>query len=175
MVEGLRLVGLSESSSSSPCPSRGSQSRIPNCLSHPDNCWRSPRRRLHNLRTAFASVLSLAQHWSAAWCLEETSCVSVCAHCLLSWYWAPTERAWLRSLHCCIGCLNTWTKILLRMLFSRLNSPGCLSFSSQERCSRSFTILVALLCTLSSRSMSLLQWGSQIWRQCSRYDLSSAE
>ena len=27
-----------------------------------------------------------AQHRSAAWCSEGTSCVPLCAHCLLSWH-----------------------------------------------------------------------------------------
>lgn len=32
---------------------------------------------------------------TAAWCSEGTFCVPVCAHCLLSWHWAPPRRAWL--------------------------------------------------------------------------------
>ena len=38
------------------------------------------------------SITCTAQKCS--WCSEGTSCVPVCAHCLLSWHWAPLKRPW---------------------------------------------------------------------------------
>jgi len=42
------------------------------------------------------SITCTAQKCS--WCSEGTSCVPVCAHCLLSWHRAPPRRAWLCPL-----------------------------------------------------------------------------
>jgi len=36
---------------------------------------------------------------SVSQCSEGTSCVSVCAHYLLSCYWAPLKRAWFHPLY----------------------------------------------------------------------------
>ncbi|KAK4832076.1 hypothetical protein QYF61_020632 [Mycteria americana] len=58
------------------------------------------------------------------------------------------------------------------LLFSRLNNPSSLSLSSQERCSISLIIFVALLWTCSNRSMSFLCRGLQSWTQYWRWGLT---
>lgn len=40
-----------------------------------------------------ARTSSHVQHRSTSWCLDGTSCLPVCAHCPLSWHWAPLKRA----------------------------------------------------------------------------------
>lgn len=68
------------------------------------------------------------------WCSQGTFCVPACAHCLLSWYWAPLRRAWLH---------------LLATLPSNIyGSPSSLSLSSWESCSSPFIFLMALHWTL---------------------------
>jgi len=47
---------------------------------------------------------------SVTWCLGGTSCVSVCAHCLLSCHWAPLKRVCLHPL-CTLPsgiCVHWW-------------------------------------------------------------------
>lgn len=68
-------------------------------------------------------------------CSDRASCVSVCALCLLSCYWAPVKRAWLHPLSTHLSSIyNIYIdKILLSLCFSRLNSLRSLSLSSQQR------------------------------------------
>jgi len=61
------------------------------------------------------------------------------------------------------------------LLFSKLNSPNSLSFSSQERGSSPQIIFVALLWTRSNSSMSFLCWGLHSWMQDSGWGLTRAE
>ena len=56
-----------------------------------------------------------------------------------------------------------------------LNRLKPLSLSLQGRCSRPFIIFVALLCTLSRRSLSFLYCKTQNWTQYSRWILSREE
>ncbi|KAK0688829.1 E41L5 protein, partial [Pygoscelis papua] len=100
-------------------------------------------------------------------CLSGISCISVCAHCLLSCLWARLRRVRLLSLCPPSGFLHTG-KILLSFLFSRLNSPSSLSLSFYVRCSRPFIVFVTLCCSPSSMSMFLLSWGAQSCAQHSR-------
>lgn len=60
------------------------------------------------------------------------------------------------SLHPCIRCLYTWVRHSLCLLFSKLNRPSSLSFSSYHTCSSPFIIFMALCWSLSSMSMSLI-------------------
>jgi len=49
--------------------------------------------------------------------------------------------------------------------FSWLNNLNSLSLSSQQKCSSPQIIFVALLWTVSNRSMCFLCWGLQSWKQ----------
>jgi len=65
------------------------------------------------LWAACAGVWLCFQWKSAVWCLEETSCVLVCAYCLLSWHWAPwTEPSFVLFTLSLQAFINT-DKILL--------------------------------------------------------------
>lgn len=57
---------------------------------HPGSFWRSSKR-LHSLRGGCVNIPAPVHCKSVCWGSEETS---VCVHCLLSWLWAPLERAW---------------------------------------------------------------------------------
>ena len=50
------------------------------------------------LSATCASAWSPPQWKNVFWCVEGTSCVSVCAHCFWSCHWAPLKRAWLCPL-----------------------------------------------------------------------------
>jgi len=69
------------------------------------------------LWAACARLQSHTQHRSAAWCSGGTSCVPVCAHCLLSWHWAGTIL-FASSLQVFIHI----DEIPWSLLFSQLNS-----------------------------------------------------
>jgi len=107
-------------------------------------------------------------------CLSGISCVSICAHCLLCFQWAPLRRVWLRLLYSPHQVFMHTGKIPLSLLFSRLNSPSTLSFCLYVRCSKPSVILMALSWPCPNMSMSLLYWGAQSWTQYSRC-LTSAE
>jgi len=65
----------------------------------PCSFWISPRMEmLQSAETTCVSVQPSMQYRSASWCSAETSCVPVCAHCLLSWHWAQLKRVWLHPL-----------------------------------------------------------------------------
>ena len=87
------------------CSSKNTQSRVTG--PHPGDFWRSPRRRPHSIWAACATAPSPTQQRNVSWCSERTSCVVVCAHCLLSWRWAPlTKSLPLSSLpHLCIAAV----------------------------------------------------------------------
>uniref|UniRef100_A0A8C3JB82 Symplekin n=1 Tax=Calidris pygmaea TaxID=425635 RepID=A0A8C3JB82_9CHAR len=71
--------------------------------------------------------------------------------------------------------LSAFRRSPLSLLLSRLKSPSSLSLSSSGRCSNPLIIFDALRWTLSSSSLSLLNWGAQNWSQCSNGGLPSAE
>lgn len=108
---------------------------------------------LNNFWAACASAPSPGQHRRAAWWLDRTSWVPVCAHC------PPMSRALLHLVGPLLQAFTDITKTPLSLLFFRLDSLSSLSLCSQDRCSRPFTILVALHQTLVSIPMSLLYWG----------------
>ena len=69
-------------------------------------------------------------------------------------------------VHLAIRCIllrSPWS-----LVSSRLNSPGPFSLSSHVRCSKPLIVVVALCCTLSSKSTSVLYWGAQHRIQHSR-------
>lgn len=108
--------------------------------------------------------------------LEEASCVSVSAYCLLSSHWAPIKRAWLHLLHFLARNLQTLIRCPISILFSMQNSlTHSLSHSSGHRCSCPVVILVALCQILSGTSMFVLFWGSKNWTKQSRCDLAIAK
>lgn len=82
---------------------------------------------------------------TVSWWLKGASCVSVCAHCLCSWHWAPLKEAWL-----CLLCI-----IPSHIYRHWWNPPfpgwtvSALSFSSEERCSSPFIILLDFHWSLS--------------------------
>lgn len=89
----LRLAGPSGSTCSNPCSSRAIQSTV----TRPTSKLLLKIFKEENpqsLRGTCASAMAPTQHRSAS-CSEGASCVSVCAHCLFSWCWAPLKRAWL--------------------------------------------------------------------------------
>jgi len=63
-------------------------------------------------------------------------------------------------------------EIPLSLLFSWLNRPGSLSLSLEQRCSSTFSVLVALPWTVSSMSRSLSYWGTKTWAQSKLSELS---
>lgn len=63
----------------------------------------------------------------------------------------------------------------LSFLFSRLDKPSSLSLSSQKRFSSALPMFIALHWTLSSNSLSFLNWGAQNWVRYSRHGLIRAE
>ena len=74
----------------------------------PNNFWISPRRETPQpLWATCDSAQSPSQQKSVSWCSDRTCCVSVFAHCLLSFHWAlgaePVSRVFLTAIYWCIG------------------------------------------------------------------------
>lgn len=82
------------------------------------------------------------------------------------------KNLFLSSFHARFTCLAT---LLLSLVFSRLKSPRCSSFSSPVRCSSLLNIFVSLFWNLSNTSISLLHCRAQNQTQYTRYGLSSAK
>lgn len=88
----------------------------------------------HNPRWPFSDLmlesqniplLSPAQHRSATWCSNRHSFVPICAHCHLSWPWAPLKTACLQPLCTFLsGIYEHWSS--LHLLFFRLKSSSSL-------------------------------------------------
>jgi len=154
ITESLRLEGTSGGHLvQSPFTSRDTWSHLLRSMSK----WLLRRQTPQTLQH------SAAQHSSASWCSNGTSCVPVCAHCLLSWHWASLQRVSLHSLRTHpSGIYRHWWDPL-SLIFYRLSSPSFLSLSSQEGFSCPFTILMALCWTFSSMSLSVLSWEAQNW------------
>lgn len=94
----------------------------------------------------------LTQWKTVSWYSEGTSCVSVCAHCLWSWHWAPLKRVWLQPLYNLPTSSYThWEPFLLYA-----DETSSLSLCSQKKCHNLFITLVALRWTTSTVFMSLL-------------------
>lgn len=51
-----------------------------------------PRRTPHSLGSTFGSALSPIEWKIVSWCSIGTSCIPLCAHCLLSHSWAPLKK-----------------------------------------------------------------------------------
>lgn len=104
--------------------------------SHPEQdawgCWRSPGRRPHSLWAACASALSL-HNAEVLLVFRGIHCITICAHGLLSWHWAPFKRAQLHPL-CTfpLAMYRYWWDPPCH-LFSRLSSLSSFSLSSWER------------------------------------------
>jgi len=150
ITEWLGLAGASGPICSNPCTSRDTQRRVPRAVSR----WLleiSKKETPQPLWETCASAPLPAQHRSASWCSEGTP---VCAHCLLSWHWAPLTTAWPPPL--CTPC-QIFMDIDRKPLFSRMNSPSFPCLSSQQWCSRPFIILVAYSRLCSACSGSSLQ------------------
>lgn len=60
-------------------------------------------------------------------------CVSIQAHCLLSCHWTLPKRARSHPLDTCLQIFISIDEISPSVVFSRLNSPGSLSWSSYRR------------------------------------------
>jgi len=76
------------------------------------------------------SATSPAEHRSAAWHLDRTSWIPVCALCLLSWHRAPLERAWLFPV-CNLPSgtyRHLWDPPWASLLQAELESPHSRSF-----------------------------------------------
>lgn len=67
------------------------------------------------------------------------------------------------------------SKVLLTLLFPRLNSHSSLSFCSYKRGSCALIIFVSLRGTCSAKSISAFYWGAQNWTPNSRGGLTRAE
>jgi len=80
----------------------------------------------------------------------------------------------LSTLFSSIRCVEALIRFLLS-LFSSLNSPMSLSFSSKGRCSSPLVIFVTLCWTVFRRPLSFLNWRIQNWTQYSRYGLTRTE
>lgn len=66
-------------------------------------------------------------------------------------------------------------KILLNLLFCRLNGPSALGLSSHERGSSPLTVFLSLCWTCSRKSVFFFHWGDQNWTQYPRCGLARAE
>lgn len=91
---------------------------------------------------------------------------AVFAHCLLYYDRALLKRAWFDSLCAISSGIYIHLTISLSFLFSKLNSSGCVSLSSFEKC---LIILVAfrLNITTMSTSLALGCQELQLWpHQC---------
>ena len=101
-------------------------------------------------------------------------------HYSLSYWYTPSRRAWPHSFASLLPFhIYKYLSDPHFVFFSpRLNRPRLLSLSSYLRCSRPFTIFVALHWTLSRRSMSFFGLGSseldtvfQMWPHQSRVEV----
>lgn len=127
-----------------PCPSRDTQSCLPRSVQTAFEClWGGDSTP--SLGSVFHYSLT-AWHRSVSWCWDRTSHVALCARCLLSWHWLPLTRTGLCPL-CTLSSGIYYQQNPLLSLFSRLNSPGFPSHSSQERCS-SPSLILAFHCSL---------------------------
>jgi len=116
-----------------PCAGRATQSQLPRAVFR--RLLNITREGAHSLSVQPVPVLGHPHSEKCFLSSSRISRVSVCAHCLWSHHWAPVQRVWLCPL-CTLPlyiCMDF--KIPLSLLFSRLNSPSSLSFSSYERCS----------------------------------------
>lgn len=79
-----------------------------------------------------------------------------------------TEKSlFLSSFHPLFRCLAKLVTLFLSLVFTRLKSPRCFSFSSPMRCSSLLNIFISLFWNLSNTPMSLLHCKAQSWKQYS--------
>lgn len=95
ITECLRLKGTS--GGPTPLPKQGQQEPVAHHTVSREFLGVS-KETLHSLFEQVLPVLSHVQSKSFL-CLERTSSVSLCAHCLLSWQWAAVNKAWFHLLH----------------------------------------------------------------------------
>ena len=114
---------------------------------HPSRFCRSPRRRLHKLWLVFTSAPSPAQHRSASDVQRKPSAFQFVPFAFWTGtgHYGPEPGSFLFAL--LIHIFVHIDRIPLSFLFLRLNSPGSLSHSSKERCTRPFITVVRLCWT----------------------------
>lgn len=132
-------------------------------LTHPEQVARVPLQAASEDlqgRDSTASLGSLCQHSSTSTAQksflmfrQNLPCSSLCPSPLAL---APLSRAWLHPLCTLPSGVQTLVRSSPSLLLSRPSSPTSLSLSSQQRCSRPFSIL---RWALSSMSMSLCTGG----------------
>lgn len=91
-------------------------------------------------------------------CLNSVSCISVCAHCFLSWHYTPLKRCWL--VFTCSCQVFVHIGVILNFHFSRLNDSSSLSVF-YVRCSNLLMTFVTFFWPLSSMCLCLLYQGAQ--------------
>ena len=89
---------------------------------------------------------------------DATSCVSICARCLLSCHWTPLSRLWCSFLLFPLSAIR-------HLLFSGLNCSRSLSLPLYVRYLNPLIICTVLHWTHSRSSISLLDWEAQNWTQ----------
>lgn len=128
-----------------------------------------------SLASLFCSVTLTVKNFFLVSASVRTFFVSVCAHHLSSYQWAPLRRVGPNPHPPDILLLNTHWLDLLCLIYSRLSRPSSLNLSSYEWCSSSMIILIALCLTCFRSSLSLLYCGIWNWLQYSRHGLIRAE
>lgn len=90
----------------------------------PDSFLVSPRMKTSQpLWAICASAWSPSQWKCISWWSDGSSCVSVCAHGLLSCHWGSLKGAWLHPLCILLSAVYTYWQDFPEA-FSRLNSPS---------------------------------------------------
>lgn len=130
----------------------------------PNGFWIFARRETSPSLWA-ASIQSSSLLWvstgSNSWHWEGSSCISLCACCLLYGQWAQLKRAWLL-----LYGLFSYFYIHWRNPFWTFTSPdqaiSSLSFSSYDRYSHPLIILETLHWPLSGSSISVMLANSEL-------------
>lgn len=95
--------------------------------------------------------------------LNQISCTSICACCLISSLGVTENSLSPSFILITIIPLSIYAEDSpMKFLFFRLNHPSSLNMSSQERC---FSSLVAFCWAVSDISTSLLYWEVHDWTQ----------
>lgn len=63
-----------------------------------------------SLGQACQYLVILTTRKDVSWCSDDTSCVWVCVHFLMSFHWAPLKSPALSSLNTPFRCLYTWVR-----------------------------------------------------------------
>lgn len=91
--------------------------------------WYLQEGKLHNIS---GQPVPIRVKNTVCWCLDGSFSAPVCAHCLISWYWASLNKAWLCHLGTFLQVLMDIDEIPLSLLFSSWAAPALLASLSGE-------------------------------------------